>query len=73
LKGSDGKLTLHGARERDSFYDGWHGHGTDLMGASEKQVGIPYFSKNFHDTFILPIFSPADDEEAGSQSAKKWL
>ena len=32
------------------------------MGDSEKQAGIPHFSKNFHDTFILPIFSTADDE-----------
>jgi hypothetical protein len=32
------------------------------MGEGEKQLRLPPFSKNFHDRFMLPMFSVADDE-----------
>ena len=62
VEGLNGRLTLHATRQRHSFCDSRRSEGTNLIGQSEKQVGIPHFSKNFHDTFILPIFSTADDE-----------
>jgi hypothetical protein len=55
FEGLNGRLTLHVARQRHSFCDSRRSDGTNLIGQSEKQVGIPHFTKNFHDAFILPV------------------
>jgi hypothetical protein len=56
------KMDNDAPRQGGSLYDSRNGHGTDLMGDSEKRAGLPHLSKNFHDTFRVPMFTTADDE-----------